>query len=159
MSHNKFVAGDVKSEQQRGAESFVNMAQVKEMIAESEQNTAEMIERVKNEVLIEAREELANQMQTDKISLITIFGVFASMLTLITIEFKILNGSESIHEKLGFSLVLCSLLLCFPIALDYLVASRVNSIHNKMMAGEYTRLGVYVALVVALFAAGMWLLV
>ena len=155
MSRNKFIIGDVRSEQQTGAEAFVDMAQVKEMIAESEQNTAAMIERFKYEILEKAGRELSDQIQTDKISLITIFGIFASFFTFLTIEVQVLKDAKGIGVIIGFSLILWALLLTFPIALDYLIASRVSSASGKKMHGEGKRLIVYGVVVAVLFAVGI----
>lgn len=131
-----------------------------EVLEEGRKELAEEIGRTEekiNRIADDAKKEMAGQIQTDKISLITIFGVFASVLSFLTIEIQILKGLESsLKEKLGFSFVLGALLLIFPIALDYLVASRFNSAHKQEMVGEYMRLGIYVALVIVLFGTGIW---
>jgi hypothetical protein len=74
----------------------------------------------------EATEEIRKQVQTDKSSLITVFGIFASIISFLTIEFQFLRTICSFEKLVGFTLILASLLLCFNLALDYLVKSRID---------------------------------
>jgi heme/copper-type cytochrome/quinol oxidase subunit 4 len=76
---------------------------------------------------ITTSQEISKQVQTDKASLITVFGIFASIISFLTIEFQFLRTTCSFEKLLGFTLVLASLLLCFNLALDYLVKSRTDS--------------------------------
>ncbi len=76
---------------------------------------------------VDASEEIKSQVQTDKASLITVFGIFASIISFLTIEFQFLRTICSFEKLIGFTLILCSLLLCFNIGLDYLVKSRTDS--------------------------------
>ena len=64
-------------------------------------------------VLQDAKEEIAKQIQTDKATLITIFGIFASITSFLTIEFQFLKTISSIEKILGFTLVLFALLFGF----------------------------------------------
>lgn len=75
----------------------------------------------------EADEEIRKQVQTDKTSLITVFGIFASIISFLTIEFQFLRTICSFEKLIGFTLILASLLLCFNLALDYLVKSRTDT--------------------------------
>jgi len=75
---------------------------------------------------IEASEEIRNQVQTDKASMITVFGIFASIVSFLTIEFQFLRTVCSFEKLIGFTIILASLLLCFNVALDYLVKSRTD---------------------------------
>ncbi len=85
----------------------------------------QMIETAKNKAVQEAKDEMAKQIQTDKATLITIFGIFASIVSFLTIEFQFLKNLPSIEKILGFSCILFSLLLGFNIGLDYLIKSRL----------------------------------
>lgn len=76
---------------------------------------------------IEAREEITKQVQADKASIITVFGIFASIISFLTIEFQFLRTVCSFEKLIGFSLILGSLLLSFNLALDYLVKSRTDT--------------------------------
>lgn len=84
------------------------------------------ISKAKGEVLENAKVEINKQVQTDKSSLITVFGVFASVISFLTIEFQFLKTVCSLEKILGFTLILFSLLFGFNIALDYLVKSRLE---------------------------------
>jgi hypothetical protein len=116
--------GEISSLQPTPGESSITLKDVKREIAEA-------IEKVKNSFLktakTEAREEIRKQVQTDKASLITVFGIFASIISFLTIEFQFLRTVCSFEKLIGFTLILASLLLCFNIALDYLVKTRTDN--------------------------------
>jgi len=99
-------------------------------LEDAKKEIASAIEEAKKEFLkkakTEANEEIRRQVQTDKASLITVFGIFASMISFLTIEFQFLKSVCSFEKLLGFTLILASLLLCFNVALDYLVKSRTD---------------------------------
>jgi len=98
---------------------------------EAKKDNDEALKNAKEVFLIEARanasKEIREQVQTDKASLITVFGIFASIISFLTIEFQFLKTICSFEKLLGFTLILASLLLCFNIALDYLVKSRTDN--------------------------------
>jgi len=99
-------------------------------LEDAQKEIAEAIEKAKKDFLktakTEASEEIRNQVQTDKASLITVFGIFASIISFLTIEFQFLRTICSFEKLIGFTLILSSLLLCFNLALDYLVKSRTD---------------------------------
>lgn len=99
-------------------------------LKDAQKEIEEAIERAKEGFLktakTEATEEIRKQVQTDKASLITVFGIFASIISFLTIEFQFLRTICSLEKLLGFTLILASLLLCFNLALDYLVKSRTD---------------------------------
>lgn len=90
----------------------------------------EQIKITKEGVLKDAKEDakikIDQQVQTDKASLITVFGIFASVISFLTIEFQFLKTICSVEKILGFTFILFSLLFSFNIALDYLVKSRLE---------------------------------
>lgn len=164
--------------QQANANNPASLDVVKELIAESEGKTAQMMERVRAEVLEEARKELAEeikstekkigqivddakkematQIQVDKVALMSIFSIFAFVLSFLTIEFRFLQSVESVGEILAFTLILCSLLLCFPLSLDYLITSRMYDITDSAKHAANKRFCALLAIIVALFAIGIW---
>jgi hypothetical protein len=77
-------------------------------------------------VVTDAEEMIRKQVQLDKASLITVFGIFASIISFLTIEFQFLKTVCSFEKILGFTLILFSLLFTFNVALDYLVKSRLD---------------------------------
>ncbi len=104
-------------------------------LKDAQKEIAEAIEKAKEDFLktakTEATEEIRKQVQTDKASLITVFGVFASVISFLTIEFQFLRTICNFEKLLGFTLILASLLLCFNLALDYLVKSRTDKETQK----------------------------
>lgn len=84
----------------------------------------DLIRVAKEEVRIDTEKLIGEQVQTDKASLITVFGIFASIISFLTIEFQFLKTLCSIEKIAGFSLLLFSLLISFNISLDYLIKSR-----------------------------------
>lgn len=101
-----------------------------EKVELSEEWVLEKIDNAKEEALKNAKNEaekaIREQVQTDKASLITVFGIFASIISFLTIEFQFLKTLCSFEKILGFTLILFSLLFGFNIALDYLVKSRTD---------------------------------
>lgn len=92
----------------------------------TEDAVRKMINEAKDEVLVKARNEIQKQVQMDKISLMTVFGIFASILFILTGEFQFLKTITEVRVILGFSLVMFAQLFSFNIALDYLVKTRLD---------------------------------
>lgn len=117
-----------------------------------EELTAEMvqslIEDAKNEFRKETK-EIEKQVLLERASLITIFGLFASITSFLIIEFQCLKTVSSIWGIVGFSCVIFALLLGFNIGLDYLIKSRFDK------DGQNSR-GIrnYIAFVGIIFAIG-----
>lgn len=107
------------------------------------------LEHARLKFLEEAKREIEKQVQTDKASLITVFGIFASIISLLTIEFQFLQKASSAKSVLGLSLVLFASLFGFNIALDYLVKSRLDkeTPYPNLFFAVFTML---------LFALGCW---
>lgn len=139
--------------QSRGADLSAEKQQVG--ISFTREEVTDLIEKAKAEVLEEARKELAIQIQMDKVALMSIFGVFASVLSFLTIEFQFLRTIQPLEKILGFTLVLCALLLCFPLALDVLITSRVYSAHRGRPDSGNLRLWIYLGVIGLLFACGV----
>ncbi len=66
------------------------------------------------------KEEIKNEISTDKSSLFTVFGIFASLVTFVSVEIQVLKNICSIWNVLGFSLVIIASLLLFILVLDYI---------------------------------------
>ena len=92
----------------------------------SETWVKEQIATAKKEVREDADKAIREQVQMDKASLITVFGIFASVISFLTIEFQFLKTLCSFEKILGFTLILFALLFGFNVALDYLVKSRLD---------------------------------
>ena len=100
-------------------------------LKDAQKEIAEQLKIAKEDFLktakIEASEEIRRQVQTDKASLTTVFGIFASIISFLTIEFQFLRTICNYEKLMGFTLILASLLLCFNLALDYLIKSRTDT--------------------------------
>lgn len=75
-----------------------------------------------------SKADIDKLIQSDKASLMTIFGLFASILTFLTIEFQFLTKVTCFYNILGFTLVLFALLISFNLALDYLAKNSSDKI-------------------------------
>ena len=92
-------------------------AMISGMISDVKKSTHEAMEKIK---LVEI------QVSNEKVSLISIFGIFASVISFLTIEFQFLQKVSGLWGIVGFSCVLFALLLGFNIGLDYLIKNRFD---------------------------------
>lgn len=88
----------------------------------SEEGVRELMEQVKSEF----RKETERQVLLERASLITIFGLFASITSFLIVEFQCLKAVNGVWEIVGFSCTAFALLLGFNIGLDYLIKSRFD---------------------------------
>lgn len=77
------------------------------------------------ETLDKAKSEIEKQIQIAQASFITVFGIFASITSFLTIEFQFLKGLTNINQVIGFTLVLSGSLFLFNIALNNLVKNQL----------------------------------
>jgi CRISPR/Cas system-associated protein Csx1 len=132
----------------------VQLDEVEKMIAAANNEMLKKaqieIDNAKDEVLKEARVEIDKQLQIDRASLITVFSIFASVLSFLTIEFSFFKKFDSLKSISGFSCILFSLLFGFNIGLDYLVKSNLRN-------NSYYR-WYYVILLGIIFCTGIYLI-
>lgn len=103
-------------------EKGIQLDQVEAMIQNALQDAKDTLAKQ----MQDAKDDFTKQVQMDKIGTISTFGIFASMITFLTIEFQLLRTVYSIQKHIGLSLILLASLFGFNIALDYLVKSRVD---------------------------------
>lgn len=72
-------------------------------------------------------EDKIQQLEKEKDYLLSVFGIWATLVVFISVEFSFLKALSSGQEFVGFSLVLSGLLLGFNIALDLLSRVRFNN--------------------------------
>lgn len=118
------------------AQALIDLA-VKEAVEKSMKETQKLVDK---------------QSLSDRTSLVSIFGIFASVLSFLTVEFQFLKRLHNVTQIIGFSFILCALLLQFNIALDYLVRSRIDT------ATPFAHRGLVVVMT-TLLIAGLFLLV
>lgn len=64
---------------------------------------------------------------TDKATLLTVFGIFASIVTFLSLEVQILKTVCSFGKIFGLSLIFLSVLLIFNVLLHYIAQTWINS--------------------------------
>jgi hypothetical protein len=82
-----------------------------------------------------AQVETGRQIQASQITAITIIGIFASIISLLMIEFQLLKTLNKVSQILGYTLIIFVLLLGFNLSLDYLAKSTIYKEHYKFPRG------------------------
>ena len=84
-------------------------------------------EEIKKEVLLmqslvkeEIKVTVSEQTKIDKASLFTVFGIFASIVTFVSVEIQVFKTICDIWILTGFTLVILASLLIFILLLDYI---------------------------------------
>lgn len=124
--------------------SLLNPSKTEAVLTEEAVN--KMIEKAKSDFRNETK-EIEKQVLLERASLITVFGLFASITSFLIIEFQCLKTVSNIWDIIGFSCVIFALLLGFNIGLDYLIKSRFDKEGLKLHWS-------YILFVVIFFAAG-----
>ena len=65
------------------------------------QEVETMIKNAEIKILQKADHKINEQVQTDKASLITVFGLFASIISFLTIEFQFLKTIDNFNRIIG----------------------------------------------------------
>ena len=113
-----------------------------------QENFDRCIRPIEDKILRNAELEIAKQIQIAQASYITVFGIFASITSFLTIEFQFLKVMSNINQIVGFTLVLWALLFAFNLGLDYLVTNRLEQ--NKVRPNVYLIAMVLVPLMIGL---------
>ncbi|MDO8528231.1 MAG: hypothetical protein Q7T03_11195 [Deltaproteobacteria bacterium] len=82
-------------------------------------------------------QEKLEELYKDKVSLITVLGIFISIFTFISVEIQFLKYICDFHKIIGFTLILPGILLLFLCSLDYVARFWINhekSYHLKAIA-------------------------
>jgi len=66
------------------------------------------------------KDEIQREIKFDKASLFTVFGIFASIVTFVSIEIQILKTLCDFWNIIGFSIIILACLLTFILILDYI---------------------------------------
>lgn len=66
------------------------------------------------------KDEIQREIKFDKASLFTVFGIFASIVTFVSIEIQILKTLCDFWNVIGFSIIILACLLTFILILDYI---------------------------------------
>ena len=98
----------------------------------STQATTDWVDKRLEALEKKTSDEINKKVQIERASQITVFGMFASVISFLTIEFQFLKIVCSIEKIAGFSLLLFSLLFSFNIGIDYLVKTRLSEDSPKV---------------------------
>jgi len=66
------------------------------------------------------KDKISEEISVDKASLFTVFGIFASIVTFVSVEIQILKVICDFWNIAGFSMIVLSSLLMFILLLDYI---------------------------------------
>src|ERR1700746_2248553 len=127
------------SSEQPNKQSYTAQASPKAPLTYEE--VEKLIEDAKEDMIRRANEKIDLQIQKTQDSLLTIFGIFGSVLALLTIEFQFFKEKLPVMHVAGLTLILFSLLLSFVLALDYIITSRLQR------KEQYARIVLYLLVV------------
>lgn len=77
-------------------------------------------EELKRWIRDQVREKVEKEVKFDKASLFTVFGIFASIVTFVSIEIQFLKTICDFWNVVGFSFIILASLLSFILILDYI---------------------------------------
>ena len=64
--------------------------------------------------------EIEKKIEKDRTSILTIFGIFASIIAFLSVQVQILQKATSFTQLISLSLILIAGLLCFVVALQWI---------------------------------------
>lgn len=105
----------IANSNQTDIQGRINLEQVKKL-------TDEAVEKA----VVHAKVLIEQQSQYDRSQFISIFGIFASVLAFLVINFQFLNTLRNINQIIGYSFILAGLLVGLNVALYDLVNDKLN---------------------------------
>lgn len=137
---------DTSPTKEARAEESLSLPAVKRLI---DQELAVAKQEVLNQAKATAQEEISKQIQTAQAFYMTVFGIFASILSLLTVEFQFLSKLERPAHIAGLTMILLASLLGFNITLDCLA--------KNMFTTSRWSTALFATLTTLLIGIGMWL--
>ena len=99
-------------------------AVVKKFVSDGSEATkvdqSQTISLIRDHVKKEVKREIQREIKLDKATLFTVFGIFASIVTFISIDIQILKTFCAVWNVIGFSIIMLASLLSFILILDYI---------------------------------------
>lgn len=71
------------------------------------------------------------RLNTDKISLITVLGIFVSVFTFVSVEIQVLRYICNFYQVLGLTFIIPGILIIFNCSLDYVARSWISNSKNE----------------------------
>lgn len=96
------------------------------------------------------KDEIQKEIKTDKASLFTVFGIFASIVTFVSIEIQILKTICDFWNVVGFSIIMLASLITFVLILDYIGRGWRNDINSEIKQFPW----ILTIFIILLFAVG-----
>ena len=104
-----------------GEEKKVVSGEEKKVVSGEEKSAFQVSEKEwKDFVSSHVKEEIQKEIKFDKASLFTVFGIFASIVTFVSVEIQILKILCDVWDIIGFSIIILASLLTFILILDYI---------------------------------------
>lgn len=70
--------------------------------------------------------EIEKKIEKDRTSILTIFGIFASLIAFLSVQVQILQKATSFSQLVSLSLILIAGLLCFVLALQWITKTWIE---------------------------------
>jgi len=104
-----------------GEEKKVVSGEEKKVVSGEEKQAFQVSEKEWKEVVSDyVKEEIQKEIKFDKASLFTVFGIFASIVTFVSVEIQILKILCDVWNVVGFSIIFLASLVTFVLILDYI---------------------------------------
>ncbi len=98
------------------------------------------------------KDEIQREIKFDKASLFTVFGIFASIVTFVSIEIQILKTLCDFWNVIGFSIIILASLLTFILILDYIGRGWRNDFKLEIKQFPW----ILMVFIILLFATGFF---
>jgi hypothetical protein len=107
----------------------------------------ENVKQLRSELL-----ETKRSFSSDKISLITVLGIFVSIFTFISVEIQVLKYICDFYKIVGFTFILPAILMIFVVTLDYVARSWIDN--NSQIA--YKKICLVLVVIFILMFVGIY---
>lgn len=108
------------------------------------------------ETMVDRIKILEKKFETDKTSLLMVFGIFASIVTFLSIEIQILKNICDFYRLLWFSLYILWALLSFIFVLQYIIKSWIENDKTTSWKDFIKNPSIIITLFVVFLLLGFW---
>lgn len=100
----------------------------------------------------QVKDEIQKEIKYDKASLFTVFGIFASIVTFVSIEIQLLKTLCDFWNVIGFSIIILASLLTFILILDHIGRGWRNDFKLEIRQFPW----ILMSFIILLFATGFF---
>jgi hypothetical protein len=134
-----------------GEEKKVVSGEEKKVVSGEEKSAFQVSEKEwKDFVSSNVKEEIQKEIKFDKASLFTVFGIFASIVTFVSVEIQFLKIFCDVWDVVGFSIIFLASLLTFILILDYIGRGWRNDFKFELKQFPW----ILIIVIVSLFVSG-----